>query len=259
MPQETNSKRTFITENLTIPNARTQWAIRLFTPDTEGQYADNKYSVILLIDKSDTETVAAIRKAIAEDIKKAIEAKLLDGPATVQYVQRVNAGDYDEDFAYPLHDGDLATKTDKETGERVLRKDNGEPELAGHWYITAKSAKRPRIYSALAVQYDLNDPAQLDRAKSDIYSGCRVNARVTFNAFGSSRAVRGGGVGVWLNAVQKFADDERLGGGPVDDGFSPVAGAVASNDGFAPAGAAAPAADSSPSADAEAVFAALGV
>lgn len=213
-----DDKGKFVGLDFMLRNVRLQWANRLFTPDTQGKYADGKYSVYALIDKQDEAQVAEIRKAVAQAATKGIEAGLLDKERTIDYIRRAINGDMDEDFFFPLTDGDKSPRLDK------------EPELAGHWVIKASSKNKPRVYDGMARLFDDDD-----KAHRDVYSGCYANVRIFFNVFEPNKALRGGGVAVWLNAVQKVRDGERIGGSyPANDGFEPVPGAQDAADGFAP-------------------------
>lgn len=217
-----------IKENFNINGVRAAWTNHLFTPDTEGDYATGKYSVELFFPKSDKETVDAVRKAIANDAMEAIRNGVLT-KAAAQLIGKAANGEYDDSFGYPLRDGDkrnadyAAAHPDQE-GPKY-------PELVGCYYILATSRYQPRLYDLSARQYEADDP----QARRDIYSGCVVNARLTAVAYAPSNVVRNGGVSIWLDAVQKAADGERLGG---SDGFSAMPGADAGSDGFAGTGAA---------------------
>lgn len=96
----------------------------------------------------------------------------------------------------PLRDGD--TEKDSEDYE-------------GHYFIQLSNAQRP-----LVVDEDRKD---IINAR-DIYSGCYGRVSMNFYAFNKAGNK---GIGVSLNAVQKTADGEPLGGGytraSIDDDF----------------------------------------
>lgn len=140
---------------------------------TPGQ--EEKYSVTVLIPKSDMTTKARIDTAITA-AKNAGISKCWNGavPAVV---------------ATPIHDGD---------GVRV----NGEPfgdECKGHWVFTASSKNAPEVV-------DLNMAAIIN--PSEVYSGIFARVSVNFFAYNSNGKR---GVGCGLNAVQKLSDGEPLG------------------------------------------------
>lgn len=110
--------------------------------------SDPKYSVVLLIPKSDTVTVERIKAAISAALENS-KSKLFGGKIPMEYKS-------------PLRDGDL--KTD-------------HPEYAGHWFINAKSDSQPGI-----VDKALNPI--IDR--NDFYSGCFGRASVNFFGYNKS-------------------------------------------------------------------------
>lgn len=136
-----------------------------------------KYSVVILIPKSDTKTL--------NKIKAAIEAAKEQGKTQ-------KWGGSTKGVTTTLHDGDDEEKVDHERN----------PEYAGHYYMTvsAKESNRPGI-----VDRDLNKI--LD--ESEIYSG--MYARVSINAFAYLYQGKKG-VSFGLNNVQKVKDGEPLGG-----------------------------------------------
>lgn len=106
-----------------------------------------KYSVSLLIPKSDTATVAMIEKAIESTIQDAT-AKTFQGKA--------------KGLKLPLRDGD----TEKD-----------DPAYEGHWFLSASSKQKPIIL-------DENRNAVLDPRV--IYSGCYGRASINFFAFNTN-------------------------------------------------------------------------
>lgn len=139
---------------------------------------EEKYSVALLIPKTDVTTINDIRSAIAA-AKQAAVSKIWGGVAPPKM----------KDI---LHDGD------------GLR-DNGTPyseECKGHWVLNASSKKKPQVVDRSNIGVEL--------APQDIYSG--MYARVTLRFFGfDSNGNRG--VGCGLGNVMKTRDGEPLSGG----------------------------------------------
>ena len=135
-----------------------------------------KYSVCLLIPKSD--------KATLDKIKNAIEAVKGDPKAATTW-----GGKHLASFKSPLRDGDTERDTEK------------APEYKGHYFINCNTSKKPDV-----VDMGLNPIMD----KSEVYSGCYARASINFYAFN----VDGNkGIASGLNNVQKLADGERFGGG----------------------------------------------
>lgn len=121
----------------------------VFTPKAGMSGGDPKYSVSLIIPKSDTETVNKIKKAF-EDAKTTNAAYF--------------GGTVPKGLKGGLRDGD---------------EERDDPSYAGCYFINANSAQRPDIV-------DANRESIID--PNEFYSGCYGRASVTFypyNAAGS--------------------------------------------------------------------------
>ena len=131
-----------------------------------------KYSVSLIIPKSDTKTLAAINQAIDNAIR--------DGAARV-------AGKIPPKGALklPLRDGD----TERE-----------DEAYRDAYFINANSTTAPQIVDR-AVQPILD--------RSEVYSGCYARVSINFYAFNSNGNK---GVACGLGNIQKVRDGEPLGG-----------------------------------------------
>ena len=154
--------------------------VNLATPrvNNNDPTATPKYSVTLLIPKSDT--------AVKANIDASIEAAAKDAQA------KIWGGVRPPVLPIPIHDGD---------GVR----DNGTPfgpECKGCWVMTASTKNKPQVVS----QSDINT----ELLPQDIYSG--MYARVTINFFGYNTAGKRG-VGCGLGNVMKTRDGEPLAGG----------------------------------------------
>lgn len=150
----------------------------LVTPRAAKQGGEEKYSVTLLIPKTDYTTKADIDASIEAAAKEAVSKTW--GGVRPPHLQSV------------LHDGD---------GVR----DSGIPfgnECKGHWVITASSRIKPQVVGIDNIACEL-DPR-------DIYSG--MYARVTIRFFGYSNSGKKG-VGCGLGNVLKTRDGEALAGG----------------------------------------------
>ena len=135
-----------------------------------------KFSVSLLIPKSDTVTVNKIKAAIEAAYREG-EAKLKGNGKTVPPLTAIKT---------PLRDGDAERPDD--------------PAYAGHYFLNANSATAPGIVDA---------DCQPILTRSEVYSGVYGRASISFYAFNSSG---NRGVACGLNNLQKIRDGEPLGG-----------------------------------------------
>lgn len=135
-----------------------------------------KFSVSLIIPKSDTKTVAKIEAAIEAAYKEG-EAKLKGNSRTVPALSAIKT---------PLRDGDAERPDD--------------PAYANSYFMNANSNTAPGIV-------DADCQPILDR--SEVYSGVYGRASVNFYAFNSNG---NRGIACSLNNLQKIRDGEHLGG-----------------------------------------------
>ena len=143
---------------------------------------DPKYSVTLLIPKSDTVTLGKIKAAMAE--------------ARENFCNRNGANALPAKPVYTMHDGD---------GQRPSGEDFG-PECKGCYVITVSSKQKPVIVDAF--RNEITDPAE-------VYSGCYGRASINF--YGYSKAGKKG-ISAGLLSVQKLSDGEPFGTvGSADD------------------------------------------
>ncbi len=140
--------------------------------------AQPKYTVTLLIPKSDTATKADLDAAFAAAANEAVNKKW--------------GGVRPPVIAPIIHDGD---------GVRTDGTPYGE-ECKGYWVLTASSQNKPQVVDISNINVEL--------APQDIYSG--MYARVTVNFFGFNTAGKKG-VGCGLGNVLKVRDGEPLSGG----------------------------------------------
>jgi len=134
---------------------------------------DERYSVSLIIPKSDTKTLAGILSAIEQAIKEGGE-KLGDGGVPVKR----------EDLKLPLRDGDRERADDE--------------AYQGSYFVNAISKIRPGIV-------DKNVKEILDPSK--FYSGCYGRASIVFYAFNQNGNK---GIACSLQNLQKLAEGEPL-------------------------------------------------
>lgn len=118
--------------------------VNLLTPRAQEEGKEPKYSVCLLIPKSDAKTVAAI--------KQAIEAAKEAGKPT--WGGKVPPG-----LKVPLRDGD----TERDTAE-----------YKGHWFLNASSKRKPQVV-------DANVQPILD--SNEVYSGMFARVSINFYAY----------------------------------------------------------------------------
>lgn len=156
-------------------------------PDTRWSYANvwepksinggtPKYSVSLIIPKSDKVTVEKIKKAIQAAYEEG-QSKLKGNGKTVPALSVLKT---------PLRDGDLERPDDE--------------AYANSYFINANSATAPGIVDA-----DRN--TIIDR--SEVYSGVYGRASINLYAFNSNGNK---GIACGLNNLQKIKDGEPLGG-----------------------------------------------
>ena len=147
----------------------------LTTPRAAQQGGEPKYSVTLLIPKTDVATKADIDAAIQAAANEAL-AKVWNGARPPQ-------------LRVPIYDGDGVRPSGVPFGD----------ECKGHWVMTASTKNKPQVVGI--------DNINCELAPSDIYSG--MYARVTIRFFGYSNSGNKG-IGCGLNAVQKIEDGEPL-------------------------------------------------
>lgn len=166
---------------VTTGEARLSYA-HLFKPYAFQQGQEEKYSVTVLVPKTDAETKARIDAAIEEAKRRGIADKWNGACPPV--------------LATPVHDGD------------GVRPSDGMPfgdECKGHWVFTA-SAKAD--YPPEVVDAHGNPIVNHSEAYSGMYG--RVCVNFFPYAFGGKK-----GIGCGLGPVQKLRDGEALGGGRV--------------------------------------------
>ena len=132
---------------------------------------DEKYSVSLIIPKSDTETIKAINKAVDAAIKEGV------GKFGGKIPNKAS-------LKLPLRDGDA------ERDDEAYR---------DSYFVNANSTTAPQIVDAKVQPI-------LDR--DEVYSGCFARVSITFYAFNSNGNK---GIACGLGNIQKVADGDPLG------------------------------------------------
>lgn len=163
----------------------------IFQPRAAIEGGEPKYSVTLLVPKTDTETLKKIKNAI-EAAKKAGESKLKD-----------KNGKMPINVQTSVHDGDLPMP---KSGDEYPE------ECKGCYVINTSSKNKPAVFDARGNEiFDA----------TEVYSGCYGRAVINFYAYNTNG---GKGVACGLNGIQKLSDGDSLGGIRVtakdfDDGF----------------------------------------
>ena len=159
----------------------------IFEPKAPQGGGDPKYSVTLLIPKSDTATLGKIKAAMDE--------------ARNNYCNRNGANAMPAKYNHTLHDGD---------GQRP----NGDPfgpECKGCFVITVSSKQKPVVVDAF--RNPITDP-------TEVYSGCYGRASINFYGYNSNGKK---GISAGLLSLQKLSDGEPFGtvgsADDFDDGF----------------------------------------
>ena len=159
-----------------ITSKDTRWSyVNVWEPKAIGENATPKYSVSLIIPKSDVKTITAIKRAI-ECAYKEGESRLKGNAKTVPSLSTLKQS---------LRDGDLERPDD--------------PAYANSYFVNANSTTAPGIVDA-----DCNPIL----THSEVYSGVYGRASITFYAFNSNG---NRGIACGLNNLQKIRDGEPLG------------------------------------------------
>lgn len=159
-----------------ITGKTTRWSYaNVWEPKAIGEGTTPKFSISLIIPKSDTVTVNKINAAIEAAYREG-EAKLKGNSKTLPALSAIKS---------PLRDGDIERADD--------------PAYADAYFINANALTAPGILDA-----DLNPIL----TRSEVYSGVYGRASITFYAFNSNGNK---GIACGLNNLQKIRDGEPLG------------------------------------------------
>lgn len=153
--------------------------VHIFTPEAAAEGGDKKYSVSLIIPKSNKKLIADIKTAIEAATQAGIASRF-DGKRPVN-------------LRSPLRDGDLERADDE--------------AYAGAYFINVSSKTKPGIVKRMKVNGE-NRLVEVTN-EDDIYSGCYGFASVNFFAY-NNKGNRG--IGAGLNNILKTRDGEYLGG-----------------------------------------------
>lgn len=159
-----------------ITGVKTRWSYANVWQAKSINGGAPKYSVSLIIPKSDTKTVTAVKNAIQAAYEEG-QSKLKGSSKSVPALTAIKT---------PLRDGDMERPDDE------AYKDS--------YFINANSATAPGIVDAA------RNPII---EHSEVYSGVYGRASINFYAFNSNGNK---GIACGLNNLQKISDGEPLGG-----------------------------------------------
>ena len=153
----------------------------LFQPEAVADGGEKKYSVSILIPKSNTKLV--------EEVKAAIKAAFMAGVASRFGGKQPAPGTWKN----PLRDGD-AERPDDDT-------------YAGCFFINATSRTKPGIVKIVKMNGEKKLVEVTD--EDEVYSGCYGAADINFFPYNNNGAI---GISCGLNNVLKLEDGEKLSG-----------------------------------------------
>jgi hypothetical protein len=159
-----------------ITGPDTRWSFANVWEPKSIQGGTPKYSVSLIVPKSDTKTVAKLKAAIEAAYQEG-EVKLKGSGKSVPPLAAIKN---------PLRDGDVERPDD--------------PAYANAYFINANATAAPGIVDAE------RNPIM---SRSEVYSGVYGRASISFYAFNSNGNK---GIACGLNNLQKVRDGEPLGG-----------------------------------------------
>lgn len=166
--------------------------VHVFEPQVPQDGGDPKYTVTLLIPKSDTVTLGKIKAAMKE--------------ARDAFCKRNGANALPLEPVTPLHDGD------------GVKPNSGEPygpECKGCWVIAASAKATHKPVVADEFGNEISGPNTVCHNINAVYSGSYGRASINFYGYSNKRK----GIGVGLLGIKKLHDGEPLGGtfGSVSD------------------------------------------
>ena len=168
--------KNFVNPTKVITGVNTRWSYANVWEAKSINGGAPKYSVSLIIPKSDTKTIEKIKAAIQAAYEEG-ESKLKGNGKTVPALSVLKT---------PLRDGDLERPDDE--------------AYANSYFVNAKSGTAPGIV-------DADRQPIIDH--SEVYSGVYGRASINFYAFNSNGNK---GIACGLNNLQKMRDGEPLGG-----------------------------------------------
>ena len=170
---EEKSSLTVMTGNHMSP-ARISYA-KIFKPERNDLSGKEEYSCMVLIPKSDTKTVGALKQAIKTAIKGRFGDKQPNG------------------LRIPLRDGDKSGDGGVPSGSEA-----GQAPYGDHYFFNCKNSRQPKL---------------IDQKRRAVLDDCLIESgdyvRVSVNTFAYDNKSKG--VSFGLNAVQLVRKGEPLG------------------------------------------------
>lgn len=169
------------TNNTKVVTGKVRFSfVNVFEARAFGEGQTPKYSVMLLIPKTDVATIGRMKKAIDAAAQKGLATKF--------------GGKLPAVLKTTLKDADKDTNQDGELFADIW------PYAAGHYVLNVSSKNQPQIVDA--ERNPIINPVEF-------YSGCYGRASINFFAFNNNGNK---GVSAGLNNLQKLEDGESLGG-----------------------------------------------
>ena len=172
------NENTSLTTKVTVGEVRLSYC-HLFKPEAIADGGEPKYSVSVIIPKSNTKLIAQIKQAVSAALQMGVASKF--------------GGKMPTNWKNPLRDGDLEKSDDD--------------SYAGCYFISASSKTKPGVVKRMKVNGQ-NALVEVTN-EEDIYSGCYGFVSINFFPFSNAGNK---GVGAGLNNVLKTREGEYLGG-----------------------------------------------
>ena len=172
------NENTSLTTKVTVGEVRLSYC-HLFKPEAIADGGEPKYSVSVIIPKSNTKLIAQIKQAVSAALQMGVASKF--------------GGKMPTNWKNPLRDGDLEKSDDD--------------SYAGCYFISASSKTKPGVVKRMKVNGQ-NNLVEVTN-EEDIYSGCYGFVSINFFPFSNAGNK---GVGAGLNNVLKTREGEYLGG-----------------------------------------------
>ena len=173
------NENTSLTTKVNVGEVRLSYC-HLFTPEAVAAGAEKKYSVSVIIPKTNTKLIAKVKQAINAALQMGVASATFNGkmPAT---------------WRNPLRDGDI-DKADDEA-------------YAGAYFINATSKTKPGVVKRVKINGE-NKLVEVTN-EEDIYSGCYGIVSINFFPYNNAGNK---GIGAGLNNVLKTNEGDYLGG-----------------------------------------------
>ena len=172
------NENTSLTTKVTVGEVRLSYC-HLFKPEAIADGGELKYSVSVIIPKSNTKLIAQLKQAVSAALQMGVSSKF--------------GGKMPANWKNPLRDGDLEKPDDD--------------SYAGCYFISASSKTKPGVVKRMKVNGQ-NTLVEVTN-EEDIYSGCYGFVSINFFPFSNAGNK---GVGAGLNNVLKTREGEYLGG-----------------------------------------------